>query len=62
MKSDLLRKDVFLVKFVFCAKVAFVALILVGLFDDDTLLLKDESSVVCHLTTASAKGKAVVNK
>jgi hypothetical protein len=62
MQGDLLRKEVFLVEFVFCAKIALVALILIRVFDNGALLPKDESSAVSHLTTANGKGKAVVSK
>jgi hypothetical protein len=55
MQGDLLRKDVFLVKFVFCAKIALVAFILDCVFDDGIFLPKGESSAVSHLTTAKAK-------
>jgi hypothetical protein len=41
MQSDLAEKDVFLLNFIFCAKTTFIALILVGLFDDGTSLPKD---------------------
>jgi hypothetical protein len=57
MQSDLLRKDVFLVNFVFCTKNTLVALILVGLLDEGTWLPKDELSTVTHLTTATAMAK-----
>ena len=57
MQSDFLRKYVFLIEFIFCAKIALVALILVGFFDDGALLPKDEPSAVSYLIMATAMAK-----